>query len=79
MSSELPLPFGFSDKSFLCISRLSHACYVPDHLILPDIIRTLLYRTSPYRFRLAFTAHLQGVSVIIFPTCKHHMQISSNA
>jgi len=32
-SSKWPLPFGFCDQNFVCISHLSHACYMslPSH------------------------------------------------
>jgi len=37
------LPFRFSDQSFLCTSRLSHACYMPHPSYPLDLITLTMY------------------------------------
>jgi hypothetical protein len=37
-SSELPLPFRFSDQNFIRISNFSNTCYISSHLIPLELI-----------------------------------------
>jgi len=57
-SFEWPLPFRFSDRNFLCISHLSHACYIPtphpnwfnhpnNTLLSVQVMKLLIMQPSP--------------------------------
>jgi hypothetical protein len=41
--TNIHLSVRFSDKNFVCISNLSHACYMPAHLIPLDLITVKIF------------------------------------
>jgi hypothetical protein len=41
-SSKWSFPIGFPNQSIVYISHLSHACYIPTHLILIDLITLII-------------------------------------
>jgi hypothetical protein len=50
MSPKLPLPLRVSDQYFMCISHLSHACYMstPSHTPLFDHPSNIWWKVRPY-------------------------------
>jgi hypothetical protein len=50
-SSKQSLPFTLSDRTFVTIPHLTHACYMPHHFVIFDLIVLIMMFDAGYHLR----------------------------